>query len=141
MAATSGETRNPMRRAPSIKTLTKGLGITTEQAETIRRIIKGPAPTNESTKFPRTVAWIRGCYNMPLPGERRMAAIDETLGTHSVEAIFRANAGISESPLLTYCNAGDTYAATIVRYRGGTYAVACWGDIVESLERRGVKVA
>ena len=104
MAATSGETRNPMRRAPSIKTLTKGLGITTEQAETIRRIIKGPAPTNESTKFPRTVAWIRGCYNMPLPGERRMAAIDETLGT-------------------------------------GTYAVACWGDIVESLERRGVKVA
>lgn len=130
-----------MRRAPSIKTLIERLGTTPQQAETIRRIIKGPAPTDESTEFPQTARWIRSCHNMPLPGERRMAAIDETLGTHGVEAIFRANAGFSESPLVTYCNAGDPYAATVVRYRGGTYALACWGDIVESLERRGVRVA
>ena len=117
------------------------LGITPQQAETIRRIIKGPAPTDESAEYPRTAAWVRGCYNMPLAQERRMAAIDEVLGTHGVEAVFRADAGVSESPLFTYCNAGDTYAATVVRYRGGTYAVACWGDIVESLERRGVPVA
>jgi hypothetical protein len=130
-----------MRKAPSIKRLVSGLGITPQQAETIRRIIKGPAPTDETTEFPQTARWIRSCYNMPLPGDRRMAAIDETLGTHGVEAIFRADAGFSEAPLLTYCNAGDTYAATIVRHWGGTYAVACWGDVVESLERRGVKVA
>lgn len=130
-----------MRKAPSTKRLVSGLGITPQQAEIIRRIIKGPAPTDESTEFPRTVAWIRQCYNLPAAQERRMAAIDETLGTHGVEAIFRANAGILDSPLLTYCNAGDTYAATIVRHRGGTYAVACWGDVVESLERRGVEVA
>lgn len=78
---------------------------------------------------------------MPLPGERRMAAIDETLETFGVESISRADAGVFEAPLLTYCNTGDTYAPTIVRYRGGSYLISSWGDAVEALERRGVRVA
>lgn len=136
-----GEGTYSMRKAPSEKRLVELLRISPEQAKTIRRIIRGPAPTDESTEFPRTVRWIRSCHNMPMPGERRMAAIDEVLGTFGVESIARADSGVFEAPLLTYCNAGDTYAATIVRHRGGSYRISSWGDAVEALERRGVRVA
>lgn len=133
-------TMNP-RTAPSIDTLTRRLRASPDIARKIREIILGPAPTAETLEYPKTAAWIRSCHNMPTPGERRMEAVNEVLGTHGVEAIFQDGAGVFEPPLLTYCNAGDTYAHTIVRFRGGRYQVTSWGDAVESLERQGIRVA
>lgn len=69
-----------------------------------------------------------------------MSALNEILEMSGVECISRAGREM-EAPLVTYLNAGDTYTATIVQYRGGTYAISSWGEIVESMERRGIAVA
>jgi hypothetical protein len=37
-----------------------------------------------------------------------------------------------------YVNTGDTYSATVVSYQG-RYRVTTMGDMIESLERRGVQ--
>lgn len=58
----------------------------------------------------------------------RMAAIDKILNTHGVESV---QAGHNrKSPAFVYCNAGDTYAVTILKVRGH-FRIGTWGDIVE----------
>lgn len=61
----------------------------------------------------------------------RMAAVDRLIETHGVET-FRTR---RRNLRVIYCNAGDTYAATLLRV-GRHYRVGCWGDIAE---RYGVR--
>jgi hypothetical protein len=58
----------------------------------------------------------------------KLAAIDRLIGTSGVEYI--APGSNAQSPAFYYCNAGDTYAPTIVKI-GGRFRVTTWGDIVE----------
>jgi hypothetical protein len=81
--------------------------ITPEQARDIRQIMEGPARVN---------------------GEGRLSRIDRILKTHGVEYI--AAGRNSKSPAISYCNAGDTYATTILKVNG-RFRIGCWGDIVE----------
>jgi hypothetical protein len=61
--------------------------------------------------------------------ERHYAAraIDAILRTHGVEYLGRHKRS-HES--VSYCNAGDTYATTVV-FVGPVMHVGCWGDLVE----------
>ena len=116
-------------RAPSIKTLTRDLRITREEAKTVRGLIKGDIDPED---IEATDRWIRQCYNRPWESSLIMHAIDATIGTCGVECIGDEDKEAHESADFDYCNAGDTYAATIIRDNNtGRYFVGCWGDCVE----------
>jgi hypothetical protein len=75
-------------------------------------------------------------------GTRRaiMEAANVLLEGYGVEAIldpetrdtYRCHA------LMEYVNMGDTYTSTLMMHRSGSVTIGCWGDWVESMERRGV---
>lgn len=88
---------------PSIKMLMTIKDVTRAEAQTIRGIMSGPK-------------------------RLRMAAIDKVLRTSGVEYIAPGRG--KRSPAIYYCNAGDTYAVTVLMVRG-RFRVGCWGDIVE----------
>lgn len=96
--------RIPTRIAPSIDKLMEIKDVTEEQATLIRHIW-------------HTVG------NRPEARQR----IDGVLNTHGVEYLgYHRQRGIG----VYYCNAGDTYATTVV-FLGPVMRVACWGDYAE----------
>lgn len=73
--------------------------------------------------------------------EAKMAAFDAILDTCGVEAIDAAAIGDDDvdwdsfwcDTVALYCNAGDTYASTILWDRdAGRFRITTWGDWVES---------
>ena len=92
---------------PSIKKLMEIKDVTPEDAKKIRAIMQGAGRVN---------------------GETRMERIDAVLGTFGVEYIPKGHN--DRSPAIYYCNAGDTYAWTVLKVNG-QFRVGCWGDIVE----------
>lgn len=95
-------------RLPSVKTLTQIKDVTPEMAKQVRAIMAGPGKDEQ--------------------GRTRMQRIDAIIGTYGVE--YTAPGHNTKSPAITYCNAGDTYATTILKVNG-RFRVGCWGDIVE----------
>jgi hypothetical protein len=83
----------------------------------------------ETGKYPATQKWYRACYNPMQVGTAKLSIADEILGTCGVEYIPAGRN--AKSPAIEYCNAGDTYAATLMYVSGKGYRVGCWGDIVE----------
>jgi hypothetical protein len=116
-----------MKQLPSIKSL----ATITDRPKDLRRLLEihnsydlaGLLP-----KCPSAEQWLRECHNKPSFHEIKMSMINEFLGTHGVEYI-RAGRG-TKSPAIEYCNAGDSYAPTILFVKG-TYRVGDWGSIVE----------
>lgn len=109
-------------RAPSIKKLMCIKGVTRPDANRIREIIKGQSQLLDGPN-----ALVLDGPNAL--GESKMWRIDKILRTYGVEYIPAGpNA---KSPAIRYCNAGDTYAATLMYVYGRGYCVGCWGDIVE----------
>ena len=100
--------------------------VDTRTARRIRRILKGK-------EDPRTVeatdTWVRRCYHEPSQREQAAHAVDVLLETYGVE---------TAEGRFDYCNAGDAYATTLV-FVGDSVYIACWGDVIESMERRGAK--
>jgi len=74
--------------------------------------------------FPGTANWVRGCYHEPSFEEIFLAACDEAADNYGVESELCAGKWLS------FSNTGDSYAETIVFWRG-TFRIASWGDIVE----------
>lgn len=92
------------RRAPSVKALQTIKDIDKNAAEAIRHIWK--TVTNRADARKR---------------------INFLIGTHGVEFLgIHKRTGES----VYYCNAGDTYAGTIL-FSGLRCFVGCWGDLVE----------
>ena len=121
----------------SIERLTRDLAITPEQAEKIRDLIRGRILADDES-LPKTARWIASCYHRPdlQSPETIMHAIDEVLETSGTEAIFADNWAVTR-PVMEYCNAGDTYAPTIVYdYPRGRYLITTYGDWVERYGRR-----
>lgn len=91
---------------------------------------------------PETHRYARSCYNDPFHSKiwrvtMALHAIDRLLGTYGVEALGPGRSG-DYAPPYEYCNAGDTYATTLVYTRNtDTLRIACWGDIVEKHDARG----
>lgn len=114
---------------PSVKAIRSAFGLSTELAKQIKAIMDGPSRVYLKTDDTR-----RGdvCYNgFAQQWERpytQLERIDAILGTFGVEYI-PAGRG-AKSPAIHYCNAGDTYATTILEVNG-RFRIGCWGDIVE----------
>jgi hypothetical protein len=113
---------------PSIKTLCRIADVTPAQAREIRAIMAGPGRV--FVAYPgagerHDARHTDGEWRAPLTSMER---IDRVLGTFGVEHI-PAGRG-RRSPAVLYCNAGDTYATTVLKVNG-RFRVGCWGDIVE----------
>lgn len=78
-----------------------------------------------------------------LPENDRLEAINELLGTHGTEAIRGDwQNGYWCDIVAAYCNAGDTYALTVIQVRGDTrsdrsrFVISSWGDFVVANDRK-----
>lgn len=97
-------------------------------------------PEDHPKRFPLLDNWLGACYNCPSRSEIKMAALDELLKTHGVEAIQHEQFYIDSyhrNIVATYLNTGETYATTIVRdnFRD-SFRLMSYGDFVENLELR-----
>lgn len=118
-----------MNRCASLKSLLTIPGMTRDRAKLIRSIwlSKDEIPFDQENA-PRTWKWaFQECHHEPKRREMKRTAIDEIAEMHGVELL-----GIHKGSrdYVYYCNAGDTYAATIL-FHGGNLSVGCWGDMVE----------
>jgi hypothetical protein len=131
------------RIAPSIKTLTTQLkDVDVPKAKMIRRLIKADREglllcAIDIDQHRRELDWQRYNYINHNTADMRSELLDRVLGTFGVEYLFKGSEGlrtdpesIHDGPVCTYLNAGDTYAATLLLYRG-RWQVGCWGDIAE----------
>lgn len=93
-------------------------------------------------KCPKTAAYAQSPYGDPYNSTMSrttlvLHAVDIILGTYGVEALGEAdNPGYA--PDYEYCNAGDTYATTLI-YKRATdrLFIGCWGDIAEKFRDVG----
>lgn len=120
------------RPLPSIRTLRPVFGDNAKQARAIlemsrRELEQLPAGAARVAEYATVHAdpFFCGQCNQPATSDLRMTCLDALAGTHGVEAFETRRDGWCE-----YLNAGDTYALTLVRFRG-RYRVTTWGDIAE----------
>jgi hypothetical protein len=122
----------------TVQRLTEQLQIDDGAAEQILGLIRR---TIDPFSVPAVDAWRRQCYHEPRADrpETIMRAIDVVLETCGTEAIWGSSS--CTQPVAEYCNAGDTYAATILYdYVAGKYRITSWGDWVERYgDRYGVE--
>ncbi len=107
-------------RTPSTKVLREVFGDNATEAKRVLQMSR-----TQLLELPACIARDRECYNPPATYDLRMTALDKLANTCGVEAFQTRNGNWCE-----YLNSGDTYAATLLRYRGH-YRVGCWGDIAE----------
>jgi hypothetical protein len=105
---------------PSVRTLRAVFG---DNAPRARAILEMTRAELEAT--PAGAARVRECYTSPTTPDVRLHVLDDLAGTYGVEAFETRHDGWCD-----YLNAGDTYAPTLVRFRG-RYRVTTWGDIAE----------
>lgn len=65
-----------------------------------------------------------------------MNAINKELNAHGVEFTAQYPGELNPGEHFDYVNMGDTYTPTVIYHRG-KFKIMSWGDLVESLERRG----
>lgn len=133
--------------AASVEALLELKDVTEEDANLIRKIWKCKSrdglwailEEEESHALKGTVTWVNACHSVPAMRETKRKAVDEVLRTHGVEYMgaYKGRGGLHGHSVY-YCNAGDTYAPTII-FIGGTLRVGCWGDLVERglIDREG----
>lgn len=92
------------RRAASVSALMSIKDVTEEQAKMIRAL------------------WHHSRYR-----NNARTAVDAVLRTYGVEYLGRNKRTKDE---VYYCNAGDTYATTVL-FVGPHLRVGCWGDLIE----------
>jgi hypothetical protein len=129
-------------RAPSIKTLMQLKDMTIPTAQLIRKVIKADREAlliiaSEIDQHKRELDWQRYNYINHSMADMRSEFLDRLLGTHGVEYLYKTSEGLKGHPdttddklLVTYCNAGDPYTPTLLRYHG-RWQVSDWGKIAE----------
>jgi hypothetical protein len=108
---------------PSIKTLETAFPT---KGKVLRRLLQSASAVRE---HPAAMARERECYNPPSLSDLRMHALDAELETFGVEYVQGNDT--RRSPSFDYCNTGDSYGVTIIRFSDGRYRVGDWGTIVE----------
>lgn len=121
-----------MNKPASIKALRTIKDVDTALARRIRHawtcnLRDGETLEKLLNENPHTRQWYQSCYNTPGNKSIRRTVIDDMLGTFDVERL-----GVHKSSGYTihYCNAGDTYATTIL-FIGNRMIVGDWGYYVE----------
>lgn len=118
--------------APSKKRLMESLGVTSEKAELVRRLIRREVKTSDAALFPKTASWLEQCYHWPCYRERLMSCLNEVIQGIGVEAIQGDN---WRWPAATYINTGDTYSPTLLLdWEKSTISLTTWEDWIERRE-------
>lgn len=115
-------------RLPSVKTLSAVFTDPT-QARAILEMTHV-----QLRELPAGAARIHECHHAPKWWDVRMHclnAIDD--GLHGLESVQSVNGAYAE-----YLNTGDTYAPTLIYWRGA-YRVQSIGDFIETMERQSVR--
>jgi hypothetical protein len=113
-------------RTPSIKILSK---VFENPAEAKRVLFMSH---KQLAEHPVGAARIAECYHWPAWHDVRMTILNSIdPGLHGIETIRGRECA-------DYLNTGDTYAPTLIFWRGA-YRVQSVGDFIETMERQGVK--
>lgn len=108
-------------RAPSVATLARVF----EDPKQARAILK--MSKAELSTHPAAVARIRECLHAPAWWDVRLTVLNSIdPGLHGIESIENA----SGNEWASYLNTGDTYADTLIYWRGA-YRVQSVGDFIE----------
>lgn len=95
----------------------------------IRDLLAG---NKDPADYPAVQRWVAQCFHAPSTREQVAEALNEILGGFGVEGCRLTNGKACE-----YINRGDTYTTTLLfDYRTRTWKLTCWGDWVETNERR-----
>lgn len=111
---------------PSIKTLTRVFGDKAKEAKIILTCQTSEIKTTDVN------ALRRACFNPPCKYMVRLTALNELADLHGIEVAETVNGEFVE-----YLNTGETYAETLIYWRGN-YRVQSIGDFVETMERQRV---
>ena len=111
--------------------LEEDLSLSRFQSAVIWAIMDDRGHLLSDSLFPQSCAWERSCFHRPCETSYAMNQISEIGGFYGVEAI--ENPDSFTSSLATYCNAGDTYTATIAYIEGEGFRLCCWGDLQSEL--------
>ncbi len=111
---------------PSLKTLETAFP---GKGKALRKLLTS---TTAVMAHPAAIKRNQECHGNPSLSDLRMTALNVELETYGVEHVHSASAGVHcNSRCFDYCNAGDTYTTTIIRFDDGRYRVGDWGTIVE----------
>jgi hypothetical protein len=117
------------KRAASVRTMIEALGVTPQEAGTVRRIWCNLTREELLAQYEAAATVQRQSYNDHPTIHLRRIAIASVLNKefHGVEFLgwYRRT-----EARVYYLNAGDPYAATLI-FQGDNLRVACWGDLVE----------
>ena len=113
-------------RTPSVKTLQSVFGDKAKQAREIMKMTRG-----QLIAGPAAVRFA-DCFHPPETCSLRLYALDKLGETHGIEQAESSHGAA------TYLNAGDIYNPTVI-YWHGIYRVQCFGDFVETQERKAIK--
>ena len=108
-----------MLRSPSIKSLKTLFGENAPRAKALLRMNR-----EQLLRTPIGAVLAAQCYNPPSTQDIRMECLNALGDFYGVESLD------TKKGECLYLNAGDTYAATLVRFNGA-YRITCWGDIAE----------
>ena len=131
-------------RSPTVKNLLATFrDLTEDNAKLIRKLAKveysGSLLEDTINKHcPETARQVSRMYNNPYANQLwrttvALHAIDRLLGTYGVETIDPVNTdNMFTGPRFEYCNAGDTYATTLIYDRDNDRLfIGCMGNIAE----------
>lgn len=121
-----------MSQIPSLKRIKEVLKLSDNKAQQMRDLL---AERLDPETFDSVQKWRAQCYNWPPSrAEMVMCAANEILETHGVEAIQGEWVDhYNQDIRYTYCNTGDTYAATLIYDTAkDRYLLGSWGDLVEN---------
>ena len=114
---------------PSIDTIMLIKDVTRESAVKVRAILKLRNLDAVCDLSPEADKYVRACFHTPPLQLVKLTAIDAIIGTYGVESIV-PRVRTFRSPIIEYCNTGDSYALTVM-WLNGRYSVGSRGDIVE----------
>lgn len=116
----------------TVKRLMEIKDVTEADALLIRKVWNTVGVTALREFLARPAINDKGRFNRALeePGSVniKQAAVDVILGTHGVEYLGKRKGNRNH---VYYCNAGDTYATTVL-FDGEHLRVGTWGDLVEA---------
>lgn len=115
-------------KLPGIKTLSEVF----DDPKAARHILAMTRSQLEKTE--EGAAYLRTLYSAPKTFDLRMHCLNALdSGLHGVESLTTTKGEFAD-----YLNTGDSYAATVIYWRG-RYRVQSMGDFIEVMQRQGVK--
>lgn len=115
-----------MRNIPSVKTLEAAFPT---KGKALRHLLQSSSAVRE---HPAAIALERQSFNPHTLSHLRMTALNAETECFGVEHCHHASADAHcVGACFDYCNTGDTYVTTIIRFEDGRYRVGDWGTVVE----------